>query len=102
MPEFVRALAATDVAPGQCVEVSVGGKPVALYNVDGTFYATSNTCIHRGGPLGQGALDGPVVLCPWHEWSWDVRTGENTANPELKIPTYPVKVEDGQVLVQVG
>jgi nitrite reductase/ring-hydroxylating ferredoxin subunit len=102
MSEFVRALAASEVAPGQCVEVSVAGKPVALYNVAGTFYATSNTCIHRGGPLGQGALDGAVVLCPWHAWSWDVTTGENTANPELKIPTYPVKVEDGQVLVQVG
>ena len=102
MPEFVRALALAELLPGQCVEVSVGGQPVALYNVAGTVYATSNTCIHRGGPLGQGALDGPVVLCPWHSWSWDVRTGENTVNPELKIPTYPVKVEDGQVLVQIG
>jgi nitrite reductase/ring-hydroxylating ferredoxin subunit len=102
MSEFVRALALSELSPGQCVEVSVAGKPVALYNVEGAVYATSNTCIHRGGPLGQGALDGPVVLCPWHAWSWDVRTGENTANPELKIATYPVKVEDGQVLVQVG
>src|SRR5687768_13641693 len=102
MPEFVRALAVSDVPPGQCVEVSVSGKAVAVYNVGGTFYATSNTCIHRGGPLGQGALDGPVVLCPWHAWSWDVTTGENTANRELRIPTYAVKVEDGHVLVQVG
>ena len=102
MADFARALAVTELGPGQCVEVSVAGKPVALYNVDGTFYATSNTCIHRGGPLGQGALDGPAVLCPWHAWSWDVRTGENTANPELKIPIYPVTVEGGQVLVQVG
>ena len=102
MSEFVRALAASEVAPGQCVEVSVAGKPVALYNVGGTFYATSNTCIHRGGPLGQGLLEGHAVMCPWHAWTWDVRSGENTANPELKIPTYPVKVEDGQVLVQVG
>jgi nitrite reductase/ring-hydroxylating ferredoxin subunit len=102
MPEFVRALALADLPPGQCTEVSVGGKPVALFNVGGTVYATSNTCIHRGGPLGQGALDGQAVLCPWHAWSWDVTTGENTANPELRIPTYPVRVEDGQVLVQVG
>ena len=102
MSEFVRALAVADLPPGQCTEVSVGGKPVALYNVGGTFYATSNTCIHRGGPLGQGNLDGKDVLCPWHAWSWDVTTGENTANPELKIPTYPVRVEGGDVLVQVG
>jgi nitrite reductase (NADH) small subunit len=102
MSEFVRALALSELAPGQCAEASVGGKPVALYNVAGVIYATSNTCLHRGGPLGQGMLDGQAVLCPWHAWSWDVTTGENTANPELKIQTYPVKVEDGQVLVQVG
>ena len=102
MSEFVRALALSDLPPGQCAEVSVAGKPVALYNVGGTVYATSNTCIHRGGPLGQGMLDGTAVLCPWHAWSWDVTTGENTANPELKIATYAVRVENGEVLVQVG
>ena len=102
MAGFIRALALGDLPPGECREVSVGGKAVALYNVGGTVYATSNTCIHRGGPLGQGMLDGTAVLCPWHAWSWDVTTGENTANPELKIPTYPVRLEDGQVLVDVG
>ena len=101
MSEFVRALALSELSPGQCVEVSVGGKPVALYNVDGAIYATSNTCLHRGGPLGQGALDGQAVLCPWHAWSWDVTTGENTANGTLKMACYEVKVEDGQVYVKV-
>ena len=102
MSEFVRALAASEVPPGQCVEVSVGGKPVALYNVAGTFYATSNTCIHRGGPLGQGLLEGACVMCPWHAWTWDVRTGENTANPTLKIATFEVKVEGDDVLVKLS
>jgi nitrite reductase (NADH) small subunit/3-phenylpropionate/trans-cinnamate dioxygenase ferredoxin subunit len=102
MAGFVKAIDVNALAPGQCTEVSIEGKPVALYNVDGRFHATSNTCLHRGGPLGQGMLDGPVVMCPWHAWSWDVRTGENTANPTLKMPVYEVKVEDGQVLVKVG
>jgi nitrite reductase (NADH) small subunit len=101
MSEFVRAIGVSELAPGQCAEVSVGGKPIALYNVEGTFYATSNTCIHRGGPLGQGALDGPSVMCPWHAWTWDVRTGENTANPTLKIATYEVRVEGDAVLIKV-
>jgi nitrite reductase/ring-hydroxylating ferredoxin subunit len=101
MSEFVRALAACEVAPGQCVEVSVAGKPVALYNVAGTFYATSNTCIHRGGPLGQGLLEGHAVMCPWHAWTWDVRSGENTANPSLRIPSYETKVEGGDVMVRI-
>jgi len=101
MAEFIRAIAVSDLAPGQCTEASVGGTPVAIYNVDGTFYATSNTCLHRGGPLGQGMLDGAAVMCPWHAWSWDVTTGDNVANAELRIPTYEVKVEDGHVLVKV-
>ena len=101
MAEFIRAIAVSDLSPGQCTEANVGGTPVAIYNVGGTFYATSNTCLHRGGPLGQGMLDGAAVMCPWHAWSWDVTTGDNVANAELKIPTYEVKVEDGHVLVKV-
>jgi len=101
MAEFVRAIAASDLPPGQCTETTVAGTPVALYNVDGTFYATSNVCLHRGGPLGQGMLQGPEVMCPWHAWSWNVTTGENAANGTLKITTYEVKVEAGQVFVKV-
>ena len=101
MGDWVRAIAAAELGPGRCMEVSVGGKPVALYNVEGTFHATSNTCIHRGGPLAQGLLSGHEVMCPWHAWTWDVRTGENTANPSLRIPSYEVKVEGGDVLVRL-
>jgi nitrite reductase/ring-hydroxylating ferredoxin subunit len=74
---------------------------VALFNVDGRFYAISNTCVHRGGPLGQGYVDGETVMCPWHAWTFNVRTGENVVNSELKMACYEVKVEDGQVLVRV-
>jgi nitrite reductase/ring-hydroxylating ferredoxin subunit len=101
MAGFVRAIDVSELPPGRCAEVSIEGKPVALYNVDGQVYATSNTCLHRGGPLGQGMLDGHVVLCPWHAWAWDVRTGENTANPTLKMPAYEVKLEGSAVFVKV-
>jgi nitrite reductase/ring-hydroxylating ferredoxin subunit len=100
MADFLKVMAASDLPPGTCREVSVAGKPVALYNVAGVVYATSNTCLHRGGPLGQGMLDGSVVMCPWHAWTWDVTTGENTANPELKLARYQARVEDGQILVR--
>ena len=102
MADFERAAALADVPPGQCIEASVGGTPVALYNVEGTVYATSNVCIHRGGPLGQGLLEGSVVMCPWHAWTWDVRSGENTANPSLTIATFPVKVEGGDIFIKVA
>ena len=101
MSEFVKAIEASALAPGQATELTVGGKAVALFNVNGTFYATSNTCVHRGGPLGQGFLEGQNVTCPWHSWQYDVTTGENVVNPEMKVASYPVKVEDGQVLVKV-
>jgi nitrite reductase (NADH) small subunit len=102
MSEFVRVLAVGELPPGQCREVVVDGKAVALYNVDGSFFATGNLCLHRGGPLGQGLLEGSAVMCPWHAWTWDVTTGENTANGELKIPCYETRVEGDQVLVKVG
>src|SRR5574341_118364 len=101
MAEFHETIAADALPPGQCTEVVVAGRPVALYNVEGRIYATSNTCLHRGGPLGQGMLSGHEVMCPWHAWSWDVRTGENTANPSLKVARYEVRVEAGVVMVRV-
>ena len=102
MSELVKVIAASELAPGQCREVKVGDKTLALFNVDGTFYATTNTCIHRGGPLGQGMLEGQVVMCPWHAWTFDVTTGENTANGQLKVQTFPVRVDpDVNVLVEL-
>jgi nitrite reductase (NADH) small subunit len=98
---YVPLLNVDELSPGQATERLVNGRPIAVYNVGGRFHATSNFCIHRGGPLGQGQLDGCVVMCPWHAWTFDVTTGESTVNPELKVATYPVKVEDGRVLVEV-
>ncbi len=101
MAEFERVTAVGDLAPGRCMEAWVGGKAVALCNVDGTFHAVANACLHRGGPLGQGALDRHIVLCPWHAWGWDVTTGVSDANPEMRLAKYEVRVEGGQVLVKV-
>jgi nitrite reductase (NADH) small subunit len=101
MTQYVKVMSTDELAPGQATEKMVDGKAVALYNVGGRFYATSNFCLHRGGPLGQGQLDGAVIMCPWHAWTFDVTTGENTVNGDLKIPCLSVKVEDGHVLVQV-
>jgi nitrite reductase (NADH) small subunit len=102
MLEFVWALPAADLGPGRGVELSLAGKPVALFNVDGAFHAISNTCLHRGGPLGQGFVEGQTVTCPWHAWTFDVTSGENVVNGELKVACYETKVEDGQVFVRVG
>jgi nitrite reductase/ring-hydroxylating ferredoxin subunit len=102
MSEFARAIAVADLPPGRAAEVVVDGQAIALFNVDGTFHALAGRCPHRGGPLGQGFLDGPRVSCPWHNYTFDVTTGENVVSADLKVARYDVKVEDGRVFVRLG
>jgi nitrite reductase (NADH) small subunit len=101
MGEFVKVLPAAELPPGACREALVSGRAVALFNVEGIVHAIDNRCVHRGGPLGQGALDGSVVYCPWHAWTYDVTTGENTVNPEMSVKRYEARIEGGHVLVKV-
>jgi nitrite reductase/ring-hydroxylating ferredoxin subunit len=92
---------AADVPVGEGRVVEAEGKTLALFNVGGALYALDNDCAHRGGPLGEGDLDGTVVVCPWHAWRWDVKTGANVNNPAVKIPCFPVSVDDGRVFVEL-
>ena len=101
MGKLARIAEKGDLDPGQCRVVEVEGKTVALFNVDGSFYALDNTCLHRGGPLGEGDLDGKIVTCPWHGWQYDVSTGANANNPAVKVACFPVKVEGTAVFVEV-
>lgn len=59
-----------------------------------------NACAHRGGPLGEGLLEGTVVRCPWHGWRWDVTTGASTNNPAIRVASFPLTVENGEVLAE--
>ncbi|HUJ79166.1 MAG TPA: Rieske 2Fe-2S domain-containing protein [Nitrospiria bacterium] len=74
---------------------------IALYNVAGTVYATDNSCPHSGGPLGKGTLRGEMITCPWHMWSFNVRTGQCDINDEERIEIYPVRIQDGRILVKL-
>lgn len=79
-----------------------GDMVLALFRVEGRVYAVANACPHKGGPLGEGKLEGHTVICPWHGWTWDVRTGTNVRMPKLKkVPCYPVVEENGELLVEV-
>ena len=99
MADFVRVCKKGDIPTGAGKTVNVNGKDVALFNVDGTFCAIDNTCLHRGGPLGEGELDGKIVTCPWHGWRYDVTTGVNEMNPSVMVAKYQVKVEGEDILV---
>ena len=101
MATRVRVAAVADVPEGTGRVVEAGGRTLALFNVNGTFHALDNACPHRGGPLGEGDLDGPLVVCPWHAWRWDVTTGANANNPAVTVARVPVSVEAGAVFVQI-
>jgi len=92
---------AQDVTPGQGCVMEAGDKTLAVFSVDGRLYAIDNACPHRGGPLGEGDLDGPLVSCPWHAWRWDVTTGANANNPAVRVGCYPVSVEGADLVVEL-
>ena len=101
MANFVKVADAGEITPGTGRCITVNGKEIALFNVGGVFHAIDNTCIHRGGPLGEGELDGAVVTCPWHGWQYDVRTGQNEFDRAIQLRTYDVQVEDGEIRVRI-
>jgi nitrite reductase (NADH) small subunit len=101
MAEFIKVASLAELPQGSAKSVSVQGKDLALFNVGGTIYATDNTCLHQGGPLGEGILQDGVITCPWHMWEYNVRTGEKLGNPEIRVATYPVRVEGSDIEVAV-
>ena len=101
MSSLVKVMGANELKPGENKVVNVNGSEIALFNVDGQFHAIANTCPHRGGPLGEGILEGDVVQCPWHGWRFNVRTGANVMMPMSKVQKYEVKIEGGDIFLSV-
>ncbi len=90
------------VPPGRGATVKLkDGSEVALYNVDGKFYAIENFCPHKGYPLADSPLTGPVVECEFHHWRFDVRTGECFTKPSCPVTTYKVEVENGWIKLEL-
>jgi len=98
---FLRAARTEDVPVGTIREFQVNGATVAIANVDGKLYAINNTCLHRGGPLGEGELKGKVVTCPWHGWQYDVTSGKTTMNPAVGVQTYAIEIKGDDIYIDV-
>ena len=81
-------------------EISCGGKLVCVANVAGEICAMENVCLHRGGPLGAGVIEGGKVICPWHGWAWDPKTGQAQA-PDAKVAVYPVIIEGEDAMIEM-
>ena len=98
---LVEVCKVSDIKPGKGKTVKANGKQIAVFNVDGKFHAVDNTCLHRGGPLGEGSLSGNTVTCGWHGWQYDVSTGSCKTNPSGKIACFKVKADGDKLMVEV-
>jgi nitrite reductase/ring-hydroxylating ferredoxin subunit len=96
----IKIASRADIPAGTGKVVDAGGKQIALFNVEGKFYAIDNTCKHRGGPLGEGELDGTSVVCPWHGWEYDVTTGKNLDDENVRVGCYAVKLEGDDIIIE--
>ena len=98
---FVKAAETDSVAPGNSIAVKLEGNFIGIHNVDGEFYAIDNICPHVGGVLHAGKQEGGVIVCPIHEWKFDVKTGKCIWPGECELATYPLKVSGGDILVDL-
>ncbi len=90
-----------ELPPGKAAIITAGKEEIALFNYKGEYYAMANQCLHKGSPLGEGRIEEGVVICPNHEWRYDLKTGDCPQNPGLKTKVYPVKLHEGKIRVGI-
>lgn len=96
---FQKVAQIEELLPGQSKIVKVNDRPIALFNIDGTFYAIHNSCPHEGGPLIEGRLKGYVIACPWHDLAFDIRNGQGTDSGGYCVGSYEVRVEGTDIMI---
>lgn len=101
MASWVKLIGVKEVAEGSARAVTIGDRVVAVFRVNGAFYALENQCLHRQGPLGEGEIDGGTVVCPWHGWHYDLATGALSLIPTLRVGRYDVEVRGEDVYVSL-
>jgi nitrite reductase (NADH) small subunit len=94
---FVRVVGPGGLHPGSARAIHVGSYDVALFNVEGEYYALENVCPHQGSPIVDGWIEGRTVTCPWHAWCFDLRTGSLTLGNFAIIPRFEVRIEEDGV-----
>ena len=98
MSTWHRFAAVDELPRGQSKSSICGGMPVAVFNVDGRFYAAGNVCPHAGGPLCEGWVEDDYVVCPWHGWSFTLSPHDA---PNDGLPRYRTKIEGGAIYVEI-
>ena len=88
-----------ELPPGKARRAEIDGLAIAIFNVDGVLYAIEDTCLHAGGPLSEGRVEGTIVTCPWHDWRYDLQTGCTPLNHKISLSCFPVRVRGGTIEV---
>jgi nitrite reductase (NADH) small subunit len=102
MPTFTKLTTQSDLpAADEVKEFPCGEKMICVANINGAVSAMDNVCLHRGGPLGEGTTENGKVVCPWHGWRWDPKTGQADQDSNARIAIYPLKIENGDVLIDM-
>ncbi len=92
----------SELAENVGIAVDIGDKRIAIFRRGEDVFAIDETCPHRGAPLHQGTVLDGIVICPWHQWQFDLRTGCSPVNPLSRVETYAVRIEDGVIFVEMG
>lgn len=98
---FVKVASLARLHAGDVMEARIGQRAIAVCNSGGRIFAVDGTCPHAGGPLGHGALHDTMLVCPFHAWEFDCRTGEHDFNPAIRVDTYAVRVDGDDILVDL-
>ena len=91
-----------DFAPGAGKMVDVSGRHVAIFRLGDDFYAIDNLCLHRAGPLCEGQIVNDVVTCPWHGWSYEIKTGTLVQDPRVGVSRHEVLITGDEVSVRLA
>jgi nitrite reductase (NADH) small subunit len=102
MSELVRILSKAQLpADGEAREAACEGRQFCVANVGGEISVMDNLCPHRGGPLAEGIIENGKVICPWHAWAFDVKTGIAEHSPHARVTVYETKIEGEDVLIRM-
>ncbi len=102
MAQFIKVAGTDEMPAGSIKQVEANGKSIALFNLDGNYYAIGNECTHRGGPLSEGFVEGESVTCPWHGGQFNIKTGVAEGAPaSMPVAKYNVRVQGSDIEIEV-
>ena len=98
---FLKIKSLAELPPGSLQQIQVHGSSYAVCNHHGGIRCFDGICPHAGGPLGGGNLDGDQIVCPWHAWAFDCKSGINDFDPSIQLKSHPVVIQDGSIFLDL-